>query len=47
MSKTGFTKGSFWAAKDFFRIYARTNKEYYDKYERMLAIADEKEYKEE
>ena len=41
-----YTKGQYWAAKDCFRIYARTNEEYNDKYERMKAIADEKEYKE-
>ena len=46
-SRTGFTKGSYWAAKDCFRICARTNEEYNEKYERMKAIAEEKEYQEE
>lgn len=47
MSKPQYTKGQYWAAKDCFRIYARTNEEYNDKYKRMKAIADEMEYQDE
>ena len=42
---TGYTDGQYWEAKDCFRICARNNEEYNDKYERMKAIAEYKEYK--
>lgn len=38
------TKGNYWAAMDCFRIRARTNEEYNEKYKRMKKIAEEKEY---
>ena len=42
--KGKFTKGSYWGAYDTFWIYSRSNEEHNDKYKRMKAIADEKEY---
>lgn len=43
---TRYTKGCYWAVKGSFRIYARTNEEYNEKYRRMKAIAEEQEYQE-
>ena len=41
---TKHTKGNYWPAKACFYIYYRTNEEWDEKYERMKAIADEKEW---
>lgn len=41
---TKYTKGQYWSVKQDFRIEIRSNEEFNDKYKRMLAIAEEKEY---
>lgn len=41
---TRYTKGSYWPVKQSFRIEIRNNADFEDKYKRMKAIAEEKEY---
>ena len=42
----GYTKGSYISVKQCFRIEIRNNEDFNEKYEKMLAIAEEKEYQE-
>jgi len=39
-----YTKGSYISVKQCFRIEIRDNKDFNEKYKKMLAIAEEKEY---
>ena len=41
-----YTKGSYLPVKQCFRVYIRNNEDFADKYKRMKAIAEEKEFKE-
>jgi len=45
--KIRYTKGQYLSVRQDFRIEIRNNEDFNDKYKRMKAIADEKEYQDE